>query len=156
PMNFALAASVGVMTAANIAQIAGVQFANGGYTGPGGKYEPAGIVHKGEVVWSQEDVRRAGGVAAVEALRLGRGYANGGAVDMAPVLPRNPQGGGQAQASAPVNLQVTNVWQITQAAGENVEAAITRMLPQITEATARGVQQLIARGGPMARSVGRR
>lgn len=156
PMNFALAASVGVMTAANIAQIAGVQFANGGYTGPGGKYEPAGIVHKGEVVWSQEDVRRAGGVAAVEALRLGRGYANGGVVDMAPVLPRNPQSGGQAQASAPVNLQVTNVWQITQAAGENVEAAINRMLPQITEATARGVQQLIARGGSMARSVGRR
>lgn len=156
PMNFALAASVGVMTAANIAQIAGVQFATGGYTGPGGKYEPAGIVHKGEVVWSQEDVRRAGGVAAVEALRLGRGYANGGVVDMAPVLPRNPQSGGQAQASAPVNLQVTNVWQITQAAGENVEAAINRMLPQITEATARGVQQLIARGGSMARSVGRR
>lgn len=156
PMNFALAASVGVMTAANIAQIAGVQFANGGYTGPGGKYEPAGIVHRGEVVWSQEDVRRAGGVAAVEALRLGRGYANGGVVDMAPVLPRNPQSGGQAQASAPVSLQVTNVWQITQAPGENVEAVITRMLPEITEATARGVQQLIARGGSMARSVGRR
>ena len=55
--------------------------AEGGYTGPGGKYEPAGIVHKGEVVWSQHDVARAGGVGAVEAMRKGyRGYASGGVV----------------------------------------------------------------------------
>ena len=33
-------------------------FDTGGYTGPGGKYEPAGIVHRGEVVIPQEDVRR--------------------------------------------------------------------------------------------------
>lgn len=31
---------------------------SGGYTGPGGKYEPAGIVHRGEVVLPQEIVRR--------------------------------------------------------------------------------------------------
>lgn len=56
-------------------------YSTGGYTGPGGKYEPAGIVHKGEVVWSQDDVRRAGGVAVVEAMRRGlRGYAEGGPV----------------------------------------------------------------------------
>lgn len=35
-------------------------FANGGYTGAGGKYEPAGIVHKGEYVFTQEDVNRIG------------------------------------------------------------------------------------------------
>jgi lambda family phage tail tape measure protein len=53
----------------------------GGYTGAGGKYEPAGIVHKGEVVWSQRDVAAAGGVATVEAMRKGnKGYANGGIV----------------------------------------------------------------------------
>lgn len=34
--------------------------ADGGYTGAGGKYEPAGIVHKGEYVFSQEDVQRIG------------------------------------------------------------------------------------------------
>ncbi|MEH3093363.1 MAG: phage tail length tape measure family protein [Agrobacterium cavarae] len=61
--------------------------AEGGYTGPGGKYEPAGIVHRGEVVWSQRDVARAGGVATVEAMRLGRrGYADGGVVDVAPLM----------------------------------------------------------------------
>lgn len=31
--------------------------AGGGYTGPGGKYEPAGVVHRGEVVLPQEVVR---------------------------------------------------------------------------------------------------
>lgn len=46
-------------------------FASGGYTGAGRKNQPAGIVHKGEVVWSQSDVARAGGVGAVEAMRHG-------------------------------------------------------------------------------------
>ncbi|ACK47074.1 phage tail tape measure protein, lambda family [Shewanella baltica OS223] len=56
-------------------------FSSGGFTGFGGKYEPAGIVHKGEVVWSQRDVAAAGGVATVEAMRKGnKGYANGGIV----------------------------------------------------------------------------
>lgn len=56
-------------------------WADGGYTGPGGKNEPAGIVHAGEVVWSQKDIARAGGVGVVEAMRLGRrGYADGGVV----------------------------------------------------------------------------
>lgn len=35
----------------------GPDFATGGYTGPGGKYEPAGVVHRGEVVLPQEVVR---------------------------------------------------------------------------------------------------
>lgn len=46
-------------------------FSEGGYTGPGGVNDPAGIVHKGEVVWSQADIQRFGGVAAVESLRTG-------------------------------------------------------------------------------------
>ncbi|EOX9610190.1 tape measure protein, partial [Acinetobacter baumannii] len=57
---------------ANAGLIAGqtiAGFANGGYTGSGGKYQPAGIVHKGEVVWSQEDIRRWGGVGLVENMR---------------------------------------------------------------------------------------
>ncbi|WP_238137433.1 phage tail tape measure protein [Neisseria meningitidis] len=43
----------------------------GGYTGAGGVNEAAGIVHKGEVVFSQRDVARFGGWQAVEALRRG-------------------------------------------------------------------------------------
>ena len=58
-----------------------VILSNTGYTGAGGKYEPAGIVHRGEVVFSQADVRRHGGVQAVERLRL-RGFADGGTVGL--------------------------------------------------------------------------
>ncbi|MBQ0447535.1 tape measure protein, partial [Acinetobacter baumannii] len=57
---------------ANAGLIAGqtiAGFSDGGYTGSGRKYEPAGIVHKGEVVWSQEDIKRWGGVGLVERMR---------------------------------------------------------------------------------------
>ncbi|KQT49065.1 hypothetical protein ASG52_08790 [Methylobacterium sp. Leaf456] len=60
-------------------------FESGGYTGLGQSKEPAGIVHRGEVVFSQADVRRHGGVQKVEALRLGGlpGYERGGPVSVA-------------------------------------------------------------------------
>lgn len=35
-------------------------FAHGGYTGDGGKYEPAGVVHKGEYVFTKEQTARIG------------------------------------------------------------------------------------------------
>lgn len=57
--------------------------AGGGYTGPGDRYDLAGFVHRGEVVYSQDDVARHGGVAAVDAFRRGagmRGYDSGGIV----------------------------------------------------------------------------
>ncbi len=61
-------------------------WSTGGYTGPGAVDQPKGIVHAGEVVWSQRDIARAGGVHVVEGMRLGRrGYSNGGIVtDVAP------------------------------------------------------------------------
>lgn len=55
-------------------------FATGGYTGDGGKHTPAGIVHRGEVVWSQADVKAVGGPARANAMRPTAGYANGGIV----------------------------------------------------------------------------
>ncbi|WP_413709386.1 hypothetical protein [Rhizobium sp. Rhizsp82] len=79
-------------------------YSSGGYTGPGGKNQAAGVVHKGEVVFSQDDVRRAGGVGAVEAMRRGlRGYAKGGPVSM-PSLPSRASGAvaGPSVTYAPV------------------------------------------------------
>ncbi|MGQ1348177.1 tape measure protein [Acinetobacter baumannii] len=72
PLNIPLIAGAvaqGASIIANIRAIKDQGFAEGGYTGFGGKYEPAGIVHKGEVVWSQEDIRRWGGVGLVENMR---------------------------------------------------------------------------------------
>ncbi len=76
----AAAAALQVVQAAKINSVNYSGFANGGYTGAGGKYDPAGIVHKGEVVFSQADVARWGGVGNVEALRTGKGFADGGVV----------------------------------------------------------------------------
>ncbi len=74
--------------------------ADGGYTGDGAKYDPRGIVHAGEVVWSQADIARAGGVGIVEAMRLGlRGYANGGVVG-------SPRAAAAAMARGDVNVYI--------------------------------------------------
>lgn len=54
-------------------------FASGGYTGDGGKYEPAGVVHKGEYVLNQSATRKLG-VGNLDRLNRGMGYANGGYV----------------------------------------------------------------------------
>lgn len=55
----------------------GFGFASGGYTGDGAKYDPAGIVHKGEFVFTKEATQRIG---AKNLYRMMRGYANGGQV----------------------------------------------------------------------------
>lgn len=54
-------------------------FASGGFTGAGGKYEPAGIVHRGEVVIPQELVKRDWGMLASRYGSL-PGFAGGGVV----------------------------------------------------------------------------
>lgn len=43
----------------------------GGYTGDGSKWQEAGKVHAGEVVFSQDDVERSGGIGVVEKIRKG-------------------------------------------------------------------------------------
>ncbi|EPG3034681.1 phage tail tape measure protein [Citrobacter freundii] len=61
---------------------AGVGFDSGGYTGSGGKYEPAGIVHKDEFVFTKEATRRIGVDNLYRLMNngnLGR-YATGGLV----------------------------------------------------------------------------
>ena len=63
-------------------------FAEGGYTGPGGKYQPAGVVHRGEYVQPAHVIRQPGALQFMEAFRQEgmraldrfRGYAEGGLV----------------------------------------------------------------------------
>ncbi|HGV6735930.1 TPA: phage tail tape measure protein, partial [Escherichia coli] len=56
------------------AAAANFHFATGGFTGTGGKYEPAGIVHRGEFVFTKEATSRIG---VGNLYRLMRGYAEG-------------------------------------------------------------------------------
>lgn len=77
---------------------AGGKFSTGGYTGDGGKYEVAGLVHRGEGVLSQEDMAQLGGRDGFERFRRAlRGYANGGVVGMpSTAVPAVAQQGGSA------------------------------------------------------------
>jgi hypothetical protein len=93
----------------------------GGYTGPGSKKQPAGIVHRGEVVWSQDDVRRAGGVGVVEGMRRGlRGYDSGGPVGSAPSIRPTIKVQSTVNNYAPVNVQ-----QQQSTDGMSIETVIT-------------------------------
>ncbi len=74
PSNLIAMASVAMETASivsNIKAVADTGFAAGGYTGPGGKYQPAGVVHKGEYIFDQASTNRIG-VSNLEALRNGQ------------------------------------------------------------------------------------
>lgn len=84
-------------------------FADGGYTGDGGKYQPAGVVHRGEYVLSKEATRRAG-VANLDALHSSlKGYAGGGYVGSAPAIRKpNLTTGSKSALTSPVNIN-TNV-----------------------------------------------
>lgn len=83
----------------------GMTYSAGGYTGPGGKYEPAGIVHKGEGVLSQEDMAALGGPSAFFALRAslrtGNGLSGGDSVGYVQVpITRGGEGG--------MNVEINN------------------------------------------------
>ena len=83
---------------ASVAKINGVAgFSEGGYTGAGGKYQPAGIVHAGEVVWNQSDVAAVGGPAMANRMRPT--YSDGGIVAQ----------GMTARAAAPAGTQSVEV-----------------------------------------------
>src|SRR5690625_3501379 len=85
-----------------------VEFAEGGYTGAGGKYDPAGIVHAGEFVLSQVATNRLMRQFGLDGLNYmntygqlppGAGYADGGLVR--PVRGRVTSGFGASRGRYP-------------------------------------------------------
>lgn len=111
-------------------------FASGGYTGGGGKNVPAGVVHKGEYVFDQDAVRKAGGPAALEAIRRGlKGYSGGGAVGVPSIsAPRIPSLASMSQTN---NNTTNNAPSIhVSVSGANGNAEITAM---VQEGVSRGI-----------------
>jgi hypothetical protein len=101
PAGIIAGALAAVQTGLQVATIKAQKYAVGGYTGEGGKYEPAGIVHKGEWIATQEMVDSPvtgpiisnlermrltmGGSGAVAKAKTGPfGYASGGYVQQLP------------------------------------------------------------------------
>lgn len=114
---FANMAAVAAAGANVISQIMSVGFAGGGYTGDGGKYAPAGIVHRGEYVITKEATSRLGR-GFLDQLNYGaprRGFANGGSVSV-PELPN--YGGNISRSSGNVTVKVINN-------GEPVSASVS-------------------------------
>lgn len=106
PAAMATALSITGPLAAAVAATAaaGIGFSQGGYTGPGGVNEYAGAVHKGEVVWSQADIGRFGGVAAVESLRKGNVNPTG----VARASSVSPAGTSAVQATIKQSVEINN------------------------------------------------
>ncbi len=67
---------------------------DGGYTGDGGKYEPKGIVHGGEFVFTKEATRNIGVGNLYAMMHSAQGYADGGYVGNAPMHGLMATGGG--------------------------------------------------------------
>ncbi|MFV7464338.1 phage tail tape measure C-terminal domain-containing protein [Pseudomonas shirazica] len=123
-------------------------FSGGGYTGAGGVNEPAGVVHKGEVVWSQADIKRFGGVSAVEALRKGKA---------APMCDLRSAGDSwelppQVASSSDAAGSNTNVNQVFNVNGD-VSPQTVAMIEQMGMRVAKSFQQDINRNGPMMQSI---
>ncbi|WP_312795544.1 phage tail tip lysozyme [Tianweitania sp.] len=87
-------------------------FSEGGYTGDGGVFDPAGVVHRGEVVWSQRDIARAGGVGVVEGMRRSGARPSGG------------------PASGPVEVHVVSRFEADGGFQSSVERVVDKRAPQ--------------------------
>lgn len=100
-------AGVGIVGAVSSA----IGFAGGGYTGSGGKYEPAGVVHRGEFVFTKEATSRIG---VGNLYSMMRGYASGGLV-----------GGGRMSAAATGGISVYAPVSVSQQGGGESSQADT-------------------------------
>lgn len=132
-------------------------FSDGGYTGDGGKYEPAGIVHAGEFVLRREVVSQPGMLDYLQTLNS-RGYADGGLVTPTGVPRQISNTSGGASYSFPVSVQVDASGQSSSGAqspqdmaavGQGIQAATKA---EVEKAIAAGLRQ----GGSIWRAINRR
>ena len=126
--NIPLSIAVGVLGAAQTAVIAAQQipeFDSGGYTGEGGKYDVAGVVHKGEYVVPQEVMATGLGaemVGLLEGIRGGiRGFADGGFTSDAP-MPTSVPNAVNSVSTQPIYVSVQEIREV----GRNVDVIESR------------------------------
>ncbi|WP_404991171.1 phage tail tape measure protein [Cupriavidus pauculus] len=101
----------------------GIFYSDGGYTGDGGKFQPAGIVHRGEYVIDAETTARPGVRQLLDALTgrdVVKGYADGGYVGTSPATrllrgsASEPAGGAGDSSGGPGSLKIELVNQGSQ------------------------------------------
>ncbi|HHF6205123.1 tape measure protein [Haemophilus influenzae] len=157
PANLVEYARVASQTASIVSNIQSVtmSFATGGYTGDGGKYTPAGIVHKGEYVITKEATARLGR-GFLDHLNYGsvrRGFANGGGVG----VPRLPTMAYQPKSSGNIAVKVINNGEPMEARvsreqhGDQVEITVELMKKIADSRIAYHQQESMRQGGAFAR-----
>ncbi|MBK3746082.1 phage tail tape measure protein, partial [Paraburkholderia aspalathi] len=115
-------------------------FEDGGYTGNGGRLEPAGIVHKEEYVFSQKAVKRLG-AGNLESLHRAakRGYSDGGFVGKALAGPGASTSAAAARtAGQSISISAPITVQGSAGTPDQNQDLADRMSKQL-EATMRGV-----------------
>ncbi|KRW96249.1 hypothetical protein [Paracoccus sp. MKU1] len=125
--------------------LGGAGFSEGGFTGAGGKHEPAGVVHRGEFVFSAESVKRIGASnldAMHQAAKSGAaGYSRGGLVGGSRKL--NRAAGESLRGSAVVqNISLAPVVNVNATGGTpEANADLARQVSEQTERAMRGLIQ---------------
>ncbi len=117
-------------------------FDKGGYTGDGGKLEPAGVVHRGEYVMSKKATSRIG-VGNLEAMHRGalRGFAEGGYVGNAPALRKPDLKPANSNAAPSQTISISAPVTVNTNGGGTPEqnADLAKQVSRQVEATMRGV-----------------
>ncbi len=127
-------------------------FDGGGYTGDGGKFDPAGVVHKGEFVFTKEATERIGVSNLYDMMR---GYADGGYVGSLPAGRSFSSGVNQASGngmvisvSAPVTVQSGGAGETSTA---NTTAAAKQLDGMIKRTINDWAKSAMSPGGPLYR-----
>lgn len=112
-------------------------WATGGYTGDGGKYTPAGIVHRGEYVITKEATARLG-KGYLDYLNYGtRGFASGGGVAVPNVPMPNVSSSGASSNQVSININIdqngntesqTDTTEQAKELGKTIEAKVLEVL----------------------------
>lgn len=126
-------ASLGSTAAGYTAQYG---FSDGGWTGPGGKMEPKGVVHGDEVVIRKEVVNKPGMKEYLINLNK-RGYADGGYVGLS--------GGSAAPAASAGGVTINQSFQVPAAQGGATDQDTQALGQAYADVAQRGAQQEIAR-----------
>ena len=116
-------------------------FAYGGYTGHGGKFEPKGIVHGGEFVFTKEATAKLGIGNLYRLMNSTQGYASGGFVgSLAGKMPSSPV---TTSSSSGVNITVVNQITVTGNGDSVLVQAMKEAAQQGTDAGAQKARAMI-------------
>jgi len=119
-------------------------FDSGGYTGDGGKYQPKGVVHGGEFVFTKEATSAIGVGNLYTMMRRAQGYAEGGYVGNAPMYGLQSAGAGGVTVQTSVVVQNQNAQQQTSGNDEAISRAYKQTVDQSVRA---GIAKQLQPGG---------